>query len=560
MSSQPINSTMAPKVNCLVCSKPYSVGYLKKHMKKEHSDPAEDLEVGRQEEVNVNMWVENEKEMSFATRDLDSFLNNKSDLEILNAAAKAERLYEAEQQMIVREQEMNQCLEWYDEDHNDAFNFTSDFAEEVRKEAVEPTNSLVDQNRRAIKQKQKEDDLVKHTTRLLKQADIQKSHLRKTIISLEQELADTLKSWEMSEKSNREELSKVNEKLAAVIKESKKPEVTEVDQKCDKCKFICKDSKIMKSHIAYVHSRQDCHLCAETFTSKAALRNHVKKHLNNELQYTCGVCNKNYKNIEDAKEHAMQVCGSIVEKGGSSETESPDILHSCKACNATFNRKSSLDKHSKENHESVDCNKCNTTFKSQSDVYSHANRCSEVIDPLMCDICNSELISKAGLKKHMEKCKKDKNERKEKCKNGQSCQYHKENRCNFEHDKTGEETWTKVQHKRQGRQQKQSSNQKQQQQQKPRQKTPHNEHIKDECRNGPSCIFLKHNRCNYGHKQSRHDRQGFSKQNSTGAQKLSGPSSNLRPCKFGNKCSQGMKCTFLHLPKDFLPQQGGGRS
>ena len=116
---------------------------------------------------------------------------------------------------------MNQCLEWYDEDHNDAFNFTSDFAEEVRKEAVEPTNSLVDQNRRAIKQKQKEDDLVKHTTRLLKQADIQKSHLRKTIISLEQELADTLKSWEMSEKSNREELSKVNEKLAAVVKESK---------------------------------------------------------------------------------------------------------------------------------------------------------------------------------------------------------------------------------------------------------------------------------------------------------------------------------------------------
>ena len=89
----------------------------------------------------VNMWVENKKEMSFATRDLDSFLNNKSDMEILSAAAEAERLDEAEQQIAFREQEMNQCLEWYDEDYNEAFNFTSDFAEEIRKEAVEPNQN-----------------------------------------------------------------------------------------------------------------------------------------------------------------------------------------------------------------------------------------------------------------------------------------------------------------------------------------------------------------------------------------------------------------------------------
>ena len=325
------------------------------------------------------MWVEKEKEMSFATRDLDSFLNNKTDLEILNAVAQAERINEAEQQMALREQEMNQCLEWYDEDHNEAFNFTSDFAEEIRKEAVEPIHNQFDQTRRVTEQRQREDDLVKHTTRLLKQAEIQKSHLRKTVRNLEEELADTLKSWERSKKSNREELSKVKEKLAAVIKESKKPEVTDVNQKCDKCKFTCKDSKRMDSHVAYVHSRHDCHICAEVFTSKAALRNYVKNHLNNELQYTCGVCNKNYKGIEDAKEHAMKVCGSICEKGVSSESESPEILHSCYTCKATFNTNSSLDKHVKEKHDSFDCNKCNTTFKSQSDVYKHANKCSEII-------------------------------------------------------------------------------------------------------------------------------------------------------------------------------------
>ena len=78
---------------------------------------------------------------------------------------------------------------------------------------------------------------MRQTTKLLKQSEIQKSHLRKTVRNLESKLADTLKSWERSEKINREELSKVKEELAAVIKETKKSEVTEVDQKCKQCKF-----------------------------------------------------------------------------------------------------------------------------------------------------------------------------------------------------------------------------------------------------------------------------------------------------------------------------------
>ena len=199
MSSQPINSTMAPTVKFNICSKPYSVGYIKKHMKKDHGDTEKDQELGGQVEVNVNMvnmWVENEKEKSFATRDLDSFLNNQSDLEIMGAVAQAEGLYEAEQYMALREKEMNQCLEWYDKDHNDAFNLTSDFAEEIRKEALEPNQNQHDLNRKVAELKKKEDELVRNTTRLLKKAETQKNHLRKTVRSLEQELADTQKKLE----------------------------------------------------------------------------------------------------------------------------------------------------------------------------------------------------------------------------------------------------------------------------------------------------------------------------------------------------------------------------
>ena len=61
------------------------------------------------------------------------------------------------------------------------------------------------------------------------------------------------------------------------------------------------------------------YICSEAFTNMAALKNHVMKHLNNELEYSCGVCNKLYKPIEEAKDHAMKVCGIIQEKRGQSE-------------------------------------------------------------------------------------------------------------------------------------------------------------------------------------------------------------------------------------------------
>ena len=64
----------------------------------------------------------------------------------------------------------------------------------------------------------------------------------------------------------------------------------------------------MNSHIASVHSKQNCHICNEVFKSKAALINHVRKHLTNQLQYTYGVCQKDYKNIEDAKDLAINIC------------------------------------------------------------------------------------------------------------------------------------------------------------------------------------------------------------------------------------------------------------
>ena len=114
----------------------------------------------------------------------------------------------------------------------------------------------------------------------------------------------------------------------------------------------------------------------------------------------------------------------------------------CNACSISYSSNRHLEKHMEEHH-ATDCAKCHAILKSQDDIYKHANVCSEVLAPLMCEKCNRKLISKAGLAKHMERCKgeeqpasnqKPKQQQfKENCINGPKCRFWKENRCLFVH-------------------------------------------------------------------------------------------------------------------------------
>ena len=91
----------------------------------------------------------------------------------------------------------------------------------------------------------------------------------------------------------------------------------------------------------------------------------------NTPEFFCEVCNKKFNKLEDAQAHAKNPCGKISESMESEE-------------NIVF-----------------DCSECKVVFKTQDDYYKHANNCSKVLQPLMCENCNVELISKAGLKKHI---------------------------------------------------------------------------------------------------------------------------------------------------------------
>ena len=183
-------------------------------MKKDHDDQLKDIEMGEQNVSNVAMWVENEKDMSNQTRDLDSFLNNKSDCDILNAAASADAIHDAENLLDKEDMEMQQCLEWYDEDHNEAFNFTSDFAEELlREERPNWAEQVKNLKKTAAEQQKKDDLLIKHSNKLLEAAERQKAHFRKTVNKLQEELQDTYNNWEASEINNQEEMNKLRVEL-----------------------------------------------------------------------------------------------------------------------------------------------------------------------------------------------------------------------------------------------------------------------------------------------------------------------------------------------------------
>ena len=284
---------------------------------------------------------------------------------------------------------------------------------------------------------------------------------------------------------------------------------------------MARDSQWLGKHRKEVHGHGiNCAKCCQVYGDKTKLSKHMAKHHKKEWSFACEVCKTTFKTLSEAREHALKPCGGIKSKPVVIDIEEVDNKHRCNACSISFSNNDALEKHMEEEHQ-IDCTTCQATFKKKDDVYSHANICSKVIAPLMCDECNIELISRARLKRHMEKCKKSRSSKEapsEACTNGPDCRFLKENRCLYGHDEPNNQPWQKVQQRRQGRrqqsrQQQQPRRQQQpQQQQQPRQQLQARQQLPrrqaprqqlQECKNGPGCIYWKHDRCNFSHSGSK---------------------------------------------------------
>ena len=363
-----------------------------------------------------------------------------------------------------------------------------------------------------------------------------------------------------------------------------------------------------------------CTECPQIFSNTEKLRSHRAKHHKKAWKFTCEVCKITFKTLNEAREHSNEPCGNMKYTDDINDTEESNDTNRCNACSINFSSNQNLEMHMEKEHHH-DCSSCQKTFKTQDDVYKHANKCHVINGPYMCNKCNRELVSKAGLAKHIERCKGEENleeEYNEACTNGPDCKFKRQNRCLYRHDESDEQPWQKVQSRRQGKQQARQQQPRQQvqsrqqqpgqqgllRQQQPRQQVQSRQKLprqqvqsrqQDECRNGLGCIYWKYNRCHFTHSgprprhsvdsrqsrgsvdsrrssgsvdsrqsrgsvDSRQSRGGLdSRQSQGGLDSRQHNSRTEKPCKFGSGCDRILSCGFLHSAKDFLSAQGGRR-
>ena len=154
--------------SCDQCDKTYSIkASFQSHMRLKHKSnkASEEAENGggrsdrKKSAPGYALWVENEKNMPMMnTRDLNSFLDNRSDSSLAAAAMESEQLLQVEEiiaeKLVVKDHE----LDWFIEDNDCPFDqeFTSDFASSLRRESMskEPNSKLAELHNNGIKKMQ----------------------------------------------------------------------------------------------------------------------------------------------------------------------------------------------------------------------------------------------------------------------------------------------------------------------------------------------------------------------------------------------------------------------
>ena len=289
------------------------------------------------------------------------------------------------------------------------------------------------------------------------------------------------------------------------------------------------------------------------------------------------------KTKTDLLEAVQSKTTSSVQKETARKNNEVEVsLEKCKVCGFSSKSKVVMHQHMESRHKGVKvfkCLMCAAVLNSKESFKQHKVKHQKELDVVtfehVCKECNISFGCREDQLQHLLDKHRPKNYKKhnsghdmniEECRNGPSCKWLKEGHCNFEHK---EQPWKKVQHRRQRQatlqqSQKQQPRQQQQgkqhdrQQQQIRQTYPRQEQKKPACSNGPACKFLKENRCNFYHKQARHQMQH--QRQSSGAWQQNAGSIQLRQCKFGSRCDKGRECGFLHLPTDFLQPHSGRRN
>ena len=362
----------------------------------------------RKKDVALSTWIENEiEDPGMWTRNLDSYLENQNDISLAAAAFESEQAIQ-EEIMVEKLGVKYHEIEWFEEDHNSGFieEFRSDFASSLRSETQlnKEGNVAKLHNDIILKLNEKYDVLVIKSERSLKSAEKSKNILRKKVNSLNNQLIQECKSLEVAkniikkyagEVTNLKVNLQVEQDLVVALKlkyekeqsdksDSQNRNVTKPgvednlekegplpkkEENCEKCNFKTRNRVLMSEQIDKFHGGFKCLMCAGTFKTK-----------NNFLKH---------KRIHDAELSVGRI------------SSYPMNVYMFK------------------------CTPCELSFKTGSDQMDH-----------LSEVHLTEAQRRGdGLAKYKSghhAISQDAN-RLPNCKNGDSCYFHKQHRCNFHH-------------------------------------------------------------------------------------------------------------------------------
>lgn len=73
---------------------------------------------------------------------------------------------------------------------------------------------------------------------------------------------------------------------------------------CPECKQSFKFKNLLKMHVLNVHNGWKCHQCGKFFTRQWYVKVHKREvHENTEKQFSCNTCDKQFKNINNLRDH-----------------------------------------------------------------------------------------------------------------------------------------------------------------------------------------------------------------------------------------------------------------